>query len=105
MKLERKGDGYEKVVELPQSEQKILYKVRNIFRSFLAVTISSSREGAHSRDERDSGYCWRPKCEASNVRVVEYCAVLYYLTRRLHLPPRAVQVLDWLDWLDWTLGG
>ncbi|KAL8794560.1 MAG: hypothetical protein Q9195_002895 [Heterodermia aff. obscurata] len=26
VKLERKGDGYEKLVELPQSEQKILYK-------------------------------------------------------------------------------
>ena len=34
VKLERKGDGYEKLVELPQSEHKILYKVRTILRSF-----------------------------------------------------------------------
>ena len=30
VKLEKKGEGFEKLVDLPQSEEKILYKVRNL---------------------------------------------------------------------------
>lgn len=34
VKLEKKGERFEKLVDLPQSEEKILYKVRDTPRSF-----------------------------------------------------------------------
>ena len=39
VKLEKKGDGFEKLVDLPPSEDRILYKVRMISSIILARAV------------------------------------------------------------------